>query len=109
MQEEIKDTVEKKDDAPELSFETIKQKTIDRAKEWIRTRDQKKADTLLKEADRMRFVYERTSYINYGNCTKFNKPVSFIPVTCQLETQQCFYHRKDGKARDAEEKEIGVK
>jgi len=30
----------------------------------------------------------------FGNCTKFNKPVSFIPETCQLETQNCFIHRK---------------
>jgi len=31
--------------------------------------------------------------LNFGNCKKFNKPVSFIPVTCQLETQECFEHR----------------
>lgn len=34
------------------------------------------------------------SPINYGSCTKFNKPVSFIPATCQIETQECFEHRK---------------
>ena len=33
--------------------------------------------------------------INYGNCSKFSKPVSFIPNHCQLETQECFVHRKD--------------
>lgn len=33
--------------------------------------------------------------INYGFCNKLNKPVSFIPNTCQLETQQCFKHRRD--------------
>jgi hypothetical protein len=32
--------------------------------------------------------------INYGDCTKLNKPVSFIPNNCQLETQDCFEHRK---------------
>lgn len=32
---------------------------------------------------------------NYGNCTKFNKPVSFIPNTCMLENQKCFQHRRD--------------
>jgi hypothetical protein len=32
--------------------------------------------------------------INYGNCSKLNKPVSFIPNTCQLETQQCFENRR---------------
>jgi len=35
--------------------------------------------------------------INYGNCTKFNKPVSFIPGLCQLHTQGCFKHRNDGE------------
>jgi hypothetical protein len=40
-------------------------------------------------------IVTRPSYrINYGNCTKFNKPVSFIPNHCQLETQNCFIHRK---------------
>lgn len=32
--------------------------------------------------------------INYGNCEKFNKPVSFIPNTCQIDTQECFEHRR---------------
>lgn len=32
--------------------------------------------------------------INYGNCTKLNKQVSFIPNTCQLDTQECFEHRR---------------
>jgi hypothetical protein len=32
--------------------------------------------------------------LNFGNCTKFNKSVTFIPNTCQLETQECFQHRK---------------
>ena len=31
----------------------------------------------------------------YGNCAKFNKPVSFLTATCQLETQDCFIHRRD--------------
>jgi len=33
--------------------------------------------------------------INYGNCTKLSKEVSFIPNVCQLETQQCFEHRRN--------------
>jgi hypothetical protein len=32
--------------------------------------------------------------LNFGMCTKFNKSVTFIPATCQLETQNCFEHRK---------------
>lgn len=33
--------------------------------------------------------------IAYGNCTKLNKDVSFIPNTCQSNTQECFKHRKE--------------
>lgn len=33
--------------------------------------------------------------IHYGNCIKLNKEVSFITNTCQVETQNCFKHRKD--------------
>lgn len=32
--------------------------------------------------------------VNYGQCAKFNKSVSFIPGVCQIETQNCFEHRK---------------
>lgn len=38
---------------------------------------------------------ETPNPINYGHCAKFDKPVSFIPATCQLDTQKCFIHRKD--------------
>lgn len=33
--------------------------------------------------------------INYGYCNKLNKDVSFIPNICQIETQNCFKHRRD--------------
>jgi hypothetical protein len=36
-----------------------------------------------------------SSRIHYGHCNKFNKPVNFMPNTCQVDTQQCFKHRKD--------------
>ena len=32
--------------------------------------------------------------VNYGNCSHFNKPVTFIPNICQPENQSCFKHRK---------------
>ena len=35
--------------------------------------------------------------IHYGDCTKLKEAVSFIPNTCQIETQNCFTHRRDGK------------
>ena len=37
----------------------------------------------------------KPSPINYGHCLRFDKSVSFIPATCQIETQNCFTHRKN--------------
>lgn len=51
----------------------------------------------LQALERHRKSYEGTGLMDrlaFGNCSKFNKPVSFIPVTCQIETQNCFEHRK---------------
>lgn len=33
--------------------------------------------------------------LNYGTCTKFNKPVSFIPNWCEPQNQNCFKHRRN--------------
>lgn len=44
------------------------------------------------KAIKMRFQYDNGT-INYGYCSKLNKHVTFIPNTCQLETQECFKHR----------------
>ena len=41
--------------------------------------------------------------INYGNCTKLNKPITFIPNNCQMDTQGCFEHRRD---KPIEEKKV---
>lgn len=41
--------------------------------------------------------YEGTGLMDdlqFGECNKLNKYVSFIPNICQLETQKCFQHRK---------------
>ena len=77
-------------------FETIKRKLVEKAKFY---RD-KKGDLemwndLLTDAEKMIFVFDK-SYcaIQFGNCSKLNKLVSFIPNTCQLDTQQCFENRK---------------
>ena len=31
----------------------------------------------------------------FGKCSKLNKDVSFIPNMCQLDTQDCFKHRRE--------------
>lgn len=41
--------------------------------------------------------YEGTGLMDglqFGKCEKLNKDISFIPNTCQLDTQECFEHRK---------------
>jgi hypothetical protein len=45
--------------------------------------------------DQSKFQFDpKPVTIHYGNCTKFDKPVSFIPNVCQLETQTCFKNRR---------------
>lgn len=50
---------------------------------------------MLRVAEKMRFQFEKKYLIQYGTCNKFKKPVTFIPGTCLIETQQCFKHRRD--------------
>lgn len=50
--------------------------------------------TLMHAYNKMRFMFDKQYLLNYGDCLKFNKPVSFIPNICQIETQNCFKHRK---------------
>lgn len=53
-------------------------------------------DLLLTEAEDMKFQFNKNeAIINFGYCEKLSKEVSFIPNTCQIETQECFKHRKD--------------
>lgn len=49
-----------------------------------------------KYGDKTEFQFNRNeAMINYGRCSKLNKDVSFIPNICQIETQNCFKHRKE--------------
>ncbi len=79
-------------------FEKKKTKAIEDAKENIelaKNDDDKRACMgLLRVAEKMKFQFSRDGMISYGDCTKFNKQVSFLPEVCQIETQQCFEHRR---------------
>ena len=79
-------------------FNTIRDNLIKKSNEWRKRGELNKADQILKEANRMKFSFSEDFHINYGNCTKLNKPVSFIPETCQIETQNCFEHRKQNNS-----------
>lgn len=78
-------------------YNTLKQKLIERANYHKRRYyDLEKWDKLLTEADNMKFQFNRSeAMISFGYCNKLNKDISFISNTCQIDTQQCFLHRKD--------------
>lgn len=83
----------------EIEFIARKKKAIETAKKNLleaKTEEDKRSELgNLRVAEKMKWQFDKTGRINYGNCTKLNKPVSFLPNICQLETQQCFEHRKD--------------
>ncbi len=57
----------------------------------------KKGYNLLKIAKAMKYSFNNDSKINYGDCEKLNKKVSFIPDILQIETQECFKNRKENE------------
>jgi hypothetical protein len=75
-------------------FNSKKSNLINKANDWINKNEPDKAKQIMKQVEKMKFVFEYDSPIVYGNCSKLNKPVTFIPNVCQIETQECFEHRK---------------
>ena len=79
-------------------FNTKRIKLIEKGEFRLRRGEKDKAKTIFKEARNMQFVFdEGTCSLHYGKCLKFDKDVSFISNTCQLDTQQCFVHRTEFK------------
>ena len=78
-------------------FKTLRGKVIEKANFWkYKKNDLEKYSDIAMEADRMKFQFDKSAaMINFGRCDKLNKEVQFIPNTCQLDTQECFKHRKD--------------
>jgi len=74
-----------------ISFGETKAKLIDDA---LNHPEEKSRISLLRIANNYHFEFDKSCLISYGDCSKFNKPVSFIPGNCQLETQECFEHRR---------------
>lgn len=74
---------------------SVKENLRKRAKERVKKGETEKAKNILKELDKMKFQFDKsTCSINYGHCTKFDKEVSFIPNILQISTQECFKHRR---------------
>ena len=77
-------------------FKSQQNALIKSAEEWKKKGEIEKYEYLIKESKKKTFQFNKNEVvIQFGNCVKFNKDVSFIPNTCQLETQDCFTHRKD--------------
>ena len=77
-------------------FDMERMKVLTRAEYWQNEGDMAKAKLLLQEARKMVFQFnEGECALHYGMCHKYDKDVSFIPNTIQLDTQDCFVHRKE--------------
>jgi hypothetical protein len=76
-------------------FNSIRNGLLLRAKYWQEQGDNAKASVLVNQAEKMRFQFDKSkATINFGDCSKYDKPVSFIPNTLQLHTQACFESRR---------------
>lgn len=73
-------------------FERKKHKAIEDANNHP---DERARQGALRKANKMTFQFDREAQINYGDCDKLNKAVSFIPNICQIETQECFENRRN--------------
>lgn len=77
-------------------FYTVKNNLLKKADNWNKRGFPKKAAPLTIEANKMKFQFDKKEVaIHYGNCKKRNEPVSFIPNILQLETRECFSHRRE--------------
>lgn len=81
-------------------FDVLNKKKLDKAQKWLdKLEDEgvnewEKALFLIEEVNNAKFMFNNDAHISFGDCTKFKKPVQFIANTCQLDTQDCFEHRK---------------
>ena len=69
----------------------------------------KKFENIMKEAKKMKFIFDKSfASINFGDCTKLNKEVTFLPNVMQLDTQDCFEHRVDHLDEETKNKRLGL-
>ena len=93
--EKFKESLEKHNKWQLDYFNSIKNNLIAKANYWKSKGEYTKRDLLMEEAGKMKFQFDKsTAMINFGQCSEFDKPVTFIPNVCQLDTQQCFEHRR---------------
>jgi hypothetical protein len=77
------------------SFDTKRIKMFLAGEKRLDKNENDKAKAIFKEARKLTFVFDESKCsLHFGRCGKFNKDVSFITNTLQIETQDCFVHRK---------------
>lgn len=93
---QLNDARMKQEEMQKDYFNRLRERMKNKAIEWAKKGETEKAAQIMREVYAMKFQYRSDpAEIQYGHCQKFDKPVTFIPNTCQLETQKCFVHRKD--------------
>ncbi len=81
-----------------IEFNRDKKKRIEEANSVIGLsnddQDLRSGKGMLRVAKKMSFQFEKKYLLQYGKCKKFKKDISFHPDHCQIETQECFTHRR---------------
>lgn len=88
---------EAKQDARDYAASSIKRiraKRLDEANDSLERGNVRSYEGILLERRSVSVKSNYRSGLSFGDCTKFNKPVSFIPNILQLDTQECFEHRR---------------
>jgi len=111
--EKFKESQAKHKKWQEDHFNGEKNRLIAKAEEWKEKDEIEKYSYLMREAKKMRFIFDKsTTLINFGHCTKFKQfgrvPVSFIPNHVQLDTQDCFEHRIDHLDEETKKQRLGL-
>lgn len=83
----------------QILFDNKKSRAIEEANKKIKRGDKERGELALKAALSLKHSYQGDVIpLLYGDCKKYKKPISFHPNILQLETQECFVHRKDKAA-----------
>lgn len=78
----------------EMDLNDFNRRKLKAIEDASKIEDEKGRVAELAKAHKLTFQFDKSKLLQYGNCKKFSKSVSFIPNTCQLETQHCFEHRR---------------
>lgn len=77
-------------------FDIKRIKLIESGEDRLRKGEKDKSKLIFKEVRKLDFFFDEGGCsLHFGKCLKFDKEVSFISNTCQLDTQDCFVHRSE--------------